>query len=347
MRNLEWWSTSEPFVRAAWVVGIAAVTITVALILAIGGLRLARQRAEQRRAALAARWRPLLMSALTDSNPPLPVVAARDAATFLLLWNHLHESLRGDAKFGLNRIALRLGMHREARRLLASSATDERLIGAATLGNLADAGAWEVLRPHVLETEGPVGLAAARALFRIDAARAAAKVVPLLGRRLDWSRVRVMNMLRDAGRTAVSDPLAMAIRQVPDAEVLRILEFAPAGERAQIRSAILQRLRTSPAAEVRAACLRQLNDPRDADELRAYLGDAAWFVRASALRQLRRFVAPADIPSLLVLLEDRAWWVRLRAAEALAELPVPEALLAGLSAGARALLDGVRVESKS
>jgi HEAT repeat protein len=269
-------------------------------------------------------------------------VARRDRHVFLLLWNHLHESLRGEAKFGLNRIALRLGMERSAREFTRSADVRDRLVGALTLGNLRDPGAWDELLDLATHAPGPTGLAAARALFRIDAERAARVLVPRLGARQDWSRTQVLALLREAGPAVVSEPLARALTVAPAGELARLLELSIAATPATVRPVVLRRLRQSRDPEVLAACLRQLRDPRDLDVLREHLQHPVWFVRGQALRQLGRHASADDAPVLLRLLDDPEWWVRLRAAEILLDLALPD--FAAASPDGRALLKRIRAE---
>jgi HEAT repeat protein len=335
---------SELFVAVAWGVGWSACLVILVLFVLIHAVRRLRIAGEQRRHRLLTVWRPLLMSALTDTNPPLPVVARRDRHVFLLLWNHLHESLRGEAKFGLNRIALRLGMERDAREFTRSSDVRDRLVGALTLGNLRDPGAWDELLDLATHAPGPTGLAAARALFRIDAARAARVLVPRLGARQDWSRTQVLALLREAGSAVVSEPLARVLATAPSLELARLLELSVAATPATVRPIVLRRLRQSRDPEVMAACLRQLRDPRDLDVLREHLQHPVWFVRGQALRQLGRHASAEDAPVLLRLLDDPEWWVRLRAAEILLDLGLAPNDLAAASPDGRALLDRIRAE---
>jgi hypothetical protein len=90
--------------------GAVALGLTCLIGLQTIWLRMALVRRQRREQAFLDRWRPALMTYLVDPQTQLPTrLPRRDHIYFLKLWNHLQESLRGEATASLNSMAYALG----------------------------------------------------------------------------------------------------------------------------------------------------------------------------------------------------------------------------------------------
>lgn len=85
---------------AIWV-GAAALVLTGVLLLLILLVRLRQLVKQQWRRRVLNRWRPLLMASLYEHPESLPPLSRFDFPDFLELWNHLHQSLGGEARDSL------------------------------------------------------------------------------------------------------------------------------------------------------------------------------------------------------------------------------------------------------
>src|SRR4051812_21135414 len=150
------------------------------------------------------------MSSVEVASSDVPRLARRDLMDFLLIWNHLHESLLDETKDHLNQIAKALSIDMAASRMLRRGNLRERLLAVITLGQLGERTAWDALLQIVREKGALLSVVAARALIMIDASRAVPILIPLLTRRPDWPASRVAIMLQTAGADIISEPLARA-----------------------------------------------------------------------------------------------------------------------------------------
>jgi HEAT repeat protein len=309
-----------------------ALLLLVVVLLMRGALVLR----ERRRQKFLAVWQPILVNAVDIATSDLPRLAHRDQPEFLLLWNHLQESLLDESKDHLNQIGKALGIQHAALRLLRRGNLRERLLAIVTLGQLRERAAWEQLLT-IAQREGVLlSVAAARALVMIDPTKAVPELIPLLMTRADWPASRVANMLRIAGADVISDQIANAALKSALAEtvqnpngdgnsatsdparLVRYLELA-------YNVAALPAARTiaelSHDPEVLAACLRLLNSAEDLPVVRECLSHQESYVRVQAAAALGRLGEDDDEERLVSLLSDREWWVRYRAAQALSRLP--------------------------
>jgi HEAT repeat protein len=309
-----------------------ALLLLVVVLLMRGALLLR----ERRRKKFLAVWQPILVNAVDIATSDLPRLARRDLSEFLLLWNHLQESLLDESKDHLNQIGRALGIQHAALRLLRRGNLRERLLAIVTLGQLCEPAAWDQLLT-IAQREGVLlSVAAARALVMIDPTKAVPELIPLLMRRADWPASRVANMLQIAGADEISDQIANAalksaleeraqtgnVHGKPGANdparLVRYLELA-------YNVAALPAARTiaelSRDPEVLAACLRLLNSAEDLPVVRECLSHENFGVRVQAAAALGRLGEDHDEDRLVPLLSDREWWVRYRAAQALSRLP--------------------------
>lgn len=313
---------SDPVLRFALGIGLAAVALTGVLTITIVILRLRLTVRERRWKAFVARWRPPLLQAALEGPDaaPLPALRPGEQGLFLRLWTYLHESLRGEAAERLNATARRLGLDAGVRRLLARGTRAERLQATLAAGYLRDAGAWDALVGLAHDRDALLAVHAARALVRIEPLRAVNGLLPLLLERHDWDLSRVALVLAEA-RQPFWLLLAKVLPRLDAGRLPRALLLAEA-VRIQPPAATLARLLrpAQPPAVLRAA-LRLCDSPELAAEVRACLDHADAGVRAEAARHMSRLGTPADVPRLAALLDDADWEVRMAAAQALGRLP--------------------------
>jgi HEAT repeat protein len=291
---------------------------------------------ERRRKKFLAVWQPILVNAVDIATSDLPRLARRDLPEFLLLWNHLQESLLDESKDHLNQLGKALSIQHAALRLLRRGNLRERLLAIVTLGQLREHIAWDQLLTIAQREGALLSVAAARALVMIDPTKAVPELIPLLMKRADWPASRVANMLKIAGADVISDQIANAAlkfaleesaqtgngdgrRATNDpARLVRYLELA-------YNVSALPAARTiaelSHDPEVLAACLRLLNSAEDLPVVRECLSHEDPCVRVQAAAALGRLGEDDDEERLVQLLSDQEWWVRYRSAQALSRLP--------------------------
>ena len=96
--------------RVAELIGIAALFLALLLSLVVLMLRARLLLRERRHRKFLSVWQPILMNAVEVASSDVPQLARRDLSSFLLLWNHLHESLLDESKDHLNQIAYALSI---------------------------------------------------------------------------------------------------------------------------------------------------------------------------------------------------------------------------------------------
>ena len=88
---------------AEWI-GFAALFLALLLSLFVLMLRARLLLQGRRQRKFLNVWQPILMNAVEVASSDVPPLARRDLSSFLLLWNHLHESLLDESKDRLNQI---------------------------------------------------------------------------------------------------------------------------------------------------------------------------------------------------------------------------------------------------
>jgi hypothetical protein len=312
----------EGFATTAWqVAGVVAVLLFLLLmqILLLRALIAVRRGREQRFRSV---WEPLFAECVDVVPAELPLLRRRDAPAFLMIWNHLQESLRDEVTERLNKLARRVAADEAALSLLRHGGLRDRLIAITALGHLRDEREWDRLADLVTSADGVVSISAARAVMRIDAERAAHLVIRRLAERFDWPGAVVAAMLSEAGPDVISVPLAEAAESASSdraPRLIRLLEFA----HSEVAGPVVHRLlEDGHDLEKVIACLRVAADPVVLERVRELMGDARWPVRLHAAQALGRLGAREDEALLVEALGDPQWWVRYRAAQSLASLPL-------------------------
>lgn len=319
-RQLAWLSQSDPFLRAALWIGLAAMGLTLLLVVQILVMRVRLRRREQRARRAVLRWRPLLAAAAANLVPPeVPRLSREEEVDFIRLWLHFQASLRGHARAGLNHVARVLDCAPVALRLLTRGSRAEQLLAVLMLGHLGERAAIAPLQQLVRRADRLLALHASTALVQIDPQLAARAMAPELIVSNDWQVREVVTVLDDA--RAECDPVlrAMLASCAPDRlpRLLQVME----GLRMAPSSVELASLLASVDVEVLVSALRCVNDPSLRAQVVTLCEHADWRVRMHAGKALGRVGRRDDVGVLVTLLSDREWWVRYRSAQVLATLP--------------------------
>jgi HEAT repeat protein len=320
--------------RVAQWVGTAALAFALLLVPVVLLLRAQLLMRERRRRKFLTVWQPILMNAIEVASADVPQLAGRDLSNFLLLWNHLHESLLDESKDHLNQIAYALSIDRAALKMLRRGNLRKRLLAIVTLGQLRVRDAWDELSRITQHADAVSSVAAARALVFINPEEAIPQLIPLLTSRSDWTAARVAGVFQAAGADIISEPIARAAitfsredttkragRPEPINQAARLVRYLQLTHNNSALTAARTIAKSSRDPEILAACLQLLNSSDDLEVIRACLKHEAWPVRVQAAAALGRVGEPEDERRLIPLLSDKQWWVRYRAAQALSRLP--------------------------
>jgi HEAT repeat protein len=309
---------SDPFLDVAWTVGLGSIAVTVALALQVLVMRERSLARERRRTAAVERWRPVVLEWLLGGEPDLPRLPRRDEGTLLLLWNQIHDGVRGgEERARLNALGERLDLHAMALRRLDRRDALARLLALRTLGHLGREGDYPRLVRHLDDSRAHLCLAAAGALVRIDPRAAPRDVLSRLAQRGDWPVPLVATVLADADADAASAWFRASAPGLAAAQLVRLLPLAASLAPAAGEEIVLRILAASDDAELLAAALRAVRGPACLPHVRRACGHEAWSVRTQAAAALGRVGEPPDREGLARLLRDPEWWVRYRAAQAL------------------------------
>jgi HEAT repeat protein len=312
---------ADPALRAALVVGAAALLLTLALIVRVATMRLLTRRREQRAQDVADRWRPLLLRQALGDTVALPALAPHQRLPLLLLWNHLADSLRGPSHDRLRDVLGELALLQPARHWLERGSAEQQLLALLTLGHLGRNQDWERVLQLLADPRPYLSLAAARALLQIDPARAAEPVVAAIVAHPDWPLARVAVLLRDADAARVFEQIQQRLQAAEPALQLRLIRLLVSVDPVRASTALEPLLEGDERHERLSLCLQHVQTPGTLPRVRALAQHPVWWVRLQAAGALGRLGMPQDRPQLLALLSDPQWWVRYRAAGALASLP--------------------------
>lgn len=319
--------SSEPIIRFAFWSGFGAVALTLLLIARITILRVTYLRNERRKREFMTIWSRLLTeSTLTHLKSwRLPVIAEKDVIFFLPYWNHLQDSLRGEARERLNLLARTAGIDHAVRRMLQDGSNAEKLLAIVSLGHLGDKTDTEVLK-KILVSDQPIAcLHAARALLRIDP-DALRELMPIIVQRSDLPTAAIANILKEAGPDTVSPILAGMLQHAflhgaTPQNIIRLIALTVAAHPSVVHPALREIIDKTEDTEVLAACLKVMRDPYDLVKIRQFINHPNWRVRVHAASALGDLGEEKDLILLINLLSDPQWWVRYRAAQAISRLP--------------------------
>jgi hypothetical protein len=309
---------SDPFLDVAWTVGLVTVGITVALALQVLVMRERSLARERRRAAVVGAWRPLVFEWLLGGEPQPPRLARRDEDTVLLLWNQIHDGVRGgEERARLNLLGERIGARAMALRRLGGHDTVRRLLAIRTLGHLARPEDYARLAAHLDDRRAYLGLAAAGALVEIDPRAAPADVLARLVDRADWPVPVAATLLADADAGALSAWFHASAAALDPPRLVRLLPLVAHLDAGAAEEIVERILGACEGEELVAAALRAVRSAVHLPHVRRACLHPAWSVRTQAAAALGRVGEPGDGAALAGLLRDPQWWVRYRAAQAL------------------------------
>ena len=311
--------------HVAWIITIAIHAIILLLVVWILLQRVLRSITERRRRNMVDVWSPLLAGSLVDDPTILPTIDPKDHVLFLYLWNSVQKSIKGEASSGLNDVARRTGMDTIARQLLYTGRLRLQLLAVATLGYLKETSAWDELVRLAHGHNAFLAIEAAQAMVRIRPKAAVPILIPLISTRSDWSPLKIMAMLNEAGADLAATGLAQATVSASPPIAARLIRLL-ASLRSSYALPIIRQVMNEqkPSTDVIAASLSffgECSDPLDLPMVRVYLTHPTWYIRVQAATALGKFGLEEDEAHLIALLGDTYWWVRYRAAEALSKLP--------------------------
>lgn len=302
-------------------VALAALSSSLLLLVSIAAMRGERRWRAWRLAAREDRWRHALYTATEDPEAAeLPRIATLELASFVILFNHIQESLRGEAPENLSRLMRRHHLDDRILRMLGRRSLRLRLIAVTALGHLREERAWEALAA-LSQDRGPVlSFAAARALLRIDPRRGLELLTPAIVQRDDWSLARIGSIFQELGPALVTPPLVNMLVARPRDGLERVVKLARFGDRNRVAPIVRGWLSASDDPDVIVAALNYVEDAEDLRWAKGAAKHTVWVVRMAAAKALGRIGQRDELVTLLGLLRDPVWWVRYHAAQSLTRL---------------------------
>jgi hypothetical protein len=314
--------------RIALLAAASLGAISLLLMLQVLFLAQSSARRQRRRKEFQATWRPLLAAESLGIAPAnlSPPTDARERRWWLQLWNHMQETVRGEAHGRLNRLLNASGLDRHAVDLLGRRDMRAQLVALACLRHLADPRYWSELTP-LLHADNPIkAIAAADAMVNIDPVRAMHQLLPVALQRRDWAPNRLALLCRNAGHAAVTPVLLEWLsKPLPGEQRGRLMGMLPFADPAQLAAWARPVLDDPAAASAERGpalgVLGALRDPADHARIAAATRDPDPAVRGAAALALMAQATRADAGHFMLLLTDRDWATRQLAATALATLP--------------------------
>jgi hypothetical protein len=310
-------AASDPVIAVAWATGTIALGASVALALQVLVMRARLLRQERRHEAVLEAWRPVMFEAALGGDARLPALAARDADTFLLLWNQLQDGLRGEPRTHLNRLADAVGAHELAERRLGRKGALGRVLALRALGHIGRAADYAKVASYLEDERSYLSLAAVRALVRIDPRRAPVDILPRLARRVDWPVPLVATVLAEADVEVLSARFRELQRGLPPDQLVRLLPLVAILDEATAQEILGGVLASAADSDSLCAALKLVRSPALLEHVRRCSAHEAWTVRTQAATALGRIGGLPERYLLVRLLGDAQWWVRYRAAQAL------------------------------
>lgn len=314
-------TNSDPLLAAAYYSALAVLGASLLLVGAVLALRWRTRALEASTRRVQAHWRLKFAAAAVGDGATADRPGRREVRAVLELWNQTAASLKGTSRERLAAYGRRCGFDEAAGALIRRRAMADRLLGLATLGQLADRSRFDDVSALAADPSPAVSLTAARALIRIDPAEGLAALLPQILDREDWPISRLAEALRESAPGAVADLIALALERAPERDRRRLLALARIAPPQRIAPQVRAILAKTEDPETLIAALKLVADPRDAPLVRPRLEHPDWQVRVAAVRALGRIATEDDLPPLAAALADPSWWVRQRAADAIVSLP--------------------------
>lgn len=308
-----------------WYVSALSIGCMIFLLVAcILLFRMNRSIKDQRQRQVTAQWLPLLEHCLSSPIEVLPRLTHPEHTVFLHLWNDFCASKSDSMAPHLIHMARQAGSDHVAKDLLHSRFLRRRILAVATLGRLRDRSVWDEISALMTHSNSFLAFQAAQALLLIDADAALPLLIPLIGRRTDWSPLKVASMLSTVGHDLASATMVQAAIQGDPLVSPRLIRHLPITQSPHGLSRLRQFLHDqSSSGDMLAASLFAFGEFRDSTDLpviRQHLSNPAWYVRVQAATALGKMGTHDDEARLIALFSDEQWWVRYRAGEALGSL---------------------------
>ncbi|MCP9471418.1 MAG: HEAT repeat domain-containing protein [Nitrospira sp.] len=310
--------------RAAFATG----GLVVLLLLWVLCVRVGRSIAQYRSRLITKKWKIIFEghSPVLPHHPSFLTAGSRYHVLVLNLWNDCYDEYRSiDETARLVGLAKRLPLQRWARTLLRSRRLHRKMLAIRTLGRLGDRAMWSPLHSLITDQNPFAALHAVQALLAIEARAAVPLLIPVIGRRTDWSPLAVATILRSAGDDLASETLAQAATTGDQAVGARLIRHLPVTQNSRGLPILRQFVATASRVsdDFLAASLfvfGEFQDPSDLPFVRQALFHPVWHVRVQAVTALGKLGTVSDETRLTALLNDPEWWVRYRAGEALVNL---------------------------
>jgi hypothetical protein len=315
---------TEVIVNYAFWAGVLIVLLTLLIFLQVLYVHAVQAQRGKRSERIRQKWRPLLTQALLEAPESVPRLKRKEIIDFIILWNHLHGTVRGESAERLNHVAHKAGIDTYVVKLIRKSGLRNRLLAIVTIGNLKEKIAWEELKKDIQNPNPVLSLAAARAMVRTAPEETLPIFIEHLAVRDDWAPVRVAGILKDAGADIVSGPLSSAISNAGPEIAPRLIRYLEVAHYSVAKTVVYEMLDKATDEETISACLYILyilKDPGSLDLARRYADHPCWFIRVRVAVLLGRIGTEKDKDILTRFLSDGQWWVRYRAAQALTGLP--------------------------
>ncbi len=310
---------SSQVVVAFWV-GVCVTVMSVLLLAAVLVLRQVAQRRERNHRRALGLWKQVLGDAMQAAPASSPALPWRDMTGFMEAWNELHDGLGGADDAGLRRVAEQVELAPKLERMLDHGNFHDRVMAIIAIGYLRSPSSFDRLQQLVGDASPIISISAARAMMRIDAARAVQQVVPQIESRQDWVDGGIAQMLNEVGPDAVKDELGAAALRANDDVAPRLVRFL-AGVSEEAATPVIGKILAEPHDEhLVSTCLQVMSDAVDLDKVRPLLAHERWHVRMHAAAAIGRLGDAGDAQVLKPLLADPQWWVRYRTAQALEHL---------------------------
>lgn len=313
--------SDPPAARIALWITVATLATVALLMSSIVVLHLRNGWLERRRKRWEGRWLVQLLD--PDGNGALNRIRSSQFTTFVELWNHIHDSMRGDVRHSLVQLSRNAGAVDLALARLRHGNLGERISSAHFLGNHMEMRAIPDLSSLASNPDPFLSLTCTRALVQIEQGTQLPRRLPDLLGREDWPLPVVHDILSSIAPDILSSHMpGILLRWNPEPppRALRGIAFLHEDVRAALIETLFDRT-PPPSPEAEAALLREIHAPSQLHLIRRGLDSPHWPVIVSALNRLASMGSREDVPRLLELLGHREWWVRYRAARALVMMP--------------------------
>lgn len=305
---------------ALWLLLVSLIMV-IFLAISIVVLNLRNERADRWRK----RWSDLWLLQLLDPNGYGRIAPLRRSQqpAFAELWNHVHDSMRGDIRQTLISMSRQSGSVEIALALLQHGRIAQQIPAAMFLGNHLASEAVPVLSSFVSAPDAFLSVACARALVQIDPIGQLPHLLGEFLHRAEWPLPVVHDILSAIDPEILSAHLpGFLLRESPEPSPreIRFLDLVHEDVRTSLIDALFQRPKPL-RPETEAALLREIRSPTQLPLVRKGLGSPHWPVVVAALSNLATMGSREDISRLTELLGDKEWWIRYYAARALVALP--------------------------